>query len=98
MGQEVKNVALVKALEKSTVLTDFKEDFVSKFYDKLIGIADKFTDDGYSGSKEEKSFLDNILSSLGTHPFFEEAENYKSLSKDERDNNLDAMRFKNIWG
>lgn len=71
---------------------------MSKFFDNLIGIADEFTSDGYSGSKEEKSFLDKILSSRGTHPFFEEAEHYKSLSKAERDNNLDAIRFKNIWG
>ena len=68
------------------------------FFETLIGIADEFTDDGYSSSKEEESFLSSILSSRGTHPFFEQAEHYKSLSKDERDNNLDAMRFKGIWG
>ncbi len=72
---------------------------MSKFYNKLIGIADQHGN-GYSGTKEEKHFLDDILKGPGFHPKYDydEAAHYKSLSKDERDNNLDAMRYKNIWG
>ena len=70
---------------------------MSKFYDKLISIADEFGN-GYSGSKEEKNYLDKILKTPGSHPHYDEAAHYKnSLSKEERDNNLDAMRYKNLW-
>ena len=42
---------------------------------------------------------DEILSTPGSHPFYEEADHYKNeLSKKERDENLDATRFNNIWG
>ena len=71
---------------------------MSKFYNKLVRIADE-NGDGYSGSKKEKKFLKEILSTPGSHPFYEEADHYKNeLSKKERDENLDATRFRNIWG
>lgn len=72
------------------------EKNMSKFYNKLVGIADE-DGNGYSGSKKEKKFLDEILSTPGSHPFYDEASHYKGLSKKEKDENLDATRFKNIW-
>ena len=53
---------------------------MSKFYDKLISIADEHGN-GYSYSKEEKKHLDKILSTPGSHPHYEEAAHYNSLSK-----------------
>lgn len=85
-------MVLISYVELST-----RRKIMSKFYDKLVQIADD-DGDGYSGSKKEKKFLDQILSTPGSHPFYDEASHYKNLDKKSKDENLDATRFHNIWG
>ena len=70
---------------------------MANFYDKLVSIADNYGN-GYSGSRAESNYINGVLNSRGYHPDFEKAEHYKSLSRDERDNNLDAIRDNRIYG
>ena len=61
---------------------------INSFERILVGFKDEF---GRDSAKQEK-YVKNILSSQGTHKHFEKAEHFDSLSRDEKDEYIEAAR------